>query len=229
MSKYNIRTDKFSKKEIQNIEESLKEWNYDWIVDIIYVGEDKEENLDVTFILHEEDLGEFLSITFACGYDPHHLNNKNQMIDIEIKTLLKEFFISTDKLIGRKIIRSSKYTADIAEYLSQEIYELTLCNSQREPDYDGKDKKGKTYQIKINNSKRKTNQEIGNPKKYDFLILMITANSKLFNPNFQDSFIAVYKLECKKLHGHKYIAKEYINKLKPEYLINYQFDIKNYA
>lgn len=69
MSKFNIRTDKFSQEEIQNIIDSIKEFNYDWIVDIVYVGEDKEENLDVTFILDEEDLGEFLTVIFACGYN----------------------------------------------------------------------------------------------------------------------------------------------------------------
>jgi hypothetical protein len=77
------------------------------------------------------------------------------MIDKDIRVLLKQFFSSTDDLIDKGIIRSSKYTADIAEYLCQEIYELTLCKNQRELGYDGKDKDDKTYQIKINNSKQK--------------------------------------------------------------------------
>ena len=65
----NIRTDKFSKKEIMVIEEALKEWNYEWIVEIVYVGEDKDENLDVSFTLEQENLGEFLSIIFGCGHE----------------------------------------------------------------------------------------------------------------------------------------------------------------
>jgi hypothetical protein len=65
----NIRTDKFSKKEITVIEECLKEWEYDWIVDIVYVGEDKAENLDVCFTLELENLGEFLSVIFGCGHE----------------------------------------------------------------------------------------------------------------------------------------------------------------
>ncbi|MBK9557407.1 MAG: hypothetical protein IPO47_16610 [Bacteroidetes bacterium] len=56
----NIGTDKFSKKEIKVIEEALKEWNYEWIVEIVYVGESKEESLDVSFTLEQENLGEFL-------------------------------------------------------------------------------------------------------------------------------------------------------------------------
>jgi len=65
----NIRTDKFSKKEIRVIEEALKEWNYEWIVDIVYVGENNEENLDVSFTIEQENLGEFLWVIFGCGHE----------------------------------------------------------------------------------------------------------------------------------------------------------------
>lgn len=65
----NIRTDKFTKKEIQVIEESLKEWNYEWLVDIVYVGEGNDENLDVSFTLEQENLGEFLWVIFGCGHE----------------------------------------------------------------------------------------------------------------------------------------------------------------
>ena len=65
----NIRTDKFTKQEIKVIEDSLKEWNYEWIVDIIYVGEGENENLDVTFTLEQENIGEFLWVIFGCGHE----------------------------------------------------------------------------------------------------------------------------------------------------------------
>ena len=148
------------------------------------------------------------------------------MINKDTRVLLKQFFSSTDDLIEKGIIRSSKYTADIAEYLCQEIYELTLCKSQREPGFDGKDKNNKVYQIKINNSKKKTNQEIGNPNQYDFFLLMITSNSKLFDNRLKDTFIAIYKLNSEILLERKYIAKKVIFALKPEYLINDNFEIK---
>ncbi len=38
----------------------MKEFNYDWIVDIVYMGEDKKDSSEITFILDEENLGEFL-------------------------------------------------------------------------------------------------------------------------------------------------------------------------
>jgi hypothetical protein len=65
----NIRTEKFSKEEIRVIEDAIKEWNYDWIVDIVYVGENKEENPDVTFTLQQDHLGEFLWVIFGCGHE----------------------------------------------------------------------------------------------------------------------------------------------------------------
>lgn len=65
----NIRTDKFSKKEIKVIEDALKEWNYEWIVEIVYVGEGKDENLDISFTLEQERLGEFLWLIFGCGHE----------------------------------------------------------------------------------------------------------------------------------------------------------------
>jgi len=65
----NIRTDKFSKTEIKVIEDTLKEWNHEGLVEIVYVGEDKDENLDVSFTLEQKDLGEFLWVIFGCGYE----------------------------------------------------------------------------------------------------------------------------------------------------------------
>lgn len=64
----NIRTDSFTKQEMRVIEDSLKEWEAQWIVDIVYVGEGNNDTLDVSFTLEENNLGEFLHIIFGCGY-----------------------------------------------------------------------------------------------------------------------------------------------------------------
>ena len=65
----NIRTDKFSKDEIKVIEDCLKAWNYEWIVEIVYVGDNNSENLEVCFTLEEDKLGDFLHVIFGCGYE----------------------------------------------------------------------------------------------------------------------------------------------------------------
>ena len=65
----NIRTDKFTKQEIKVIEDSLKEWNQEDIVEIVYVAESNNDNVDVIFVLDEENLGEFLWVIFGCGHE----------------------------------------------------------------------------------------------------------------------------------------------------------------
>ena len=146
------------------------------------------------------------------------------MIKPEIRTQLKNFFHSTSQLKQNEIIRSSKYIADIAEYLCQEIYGLTLCENQREIGYDAV-KDGIKYQIKINNSSQKTNQGIGNPSEYNYLLLLITSDSKLYNPEYKDYFITVYKIGNEQLVGSKYIAKTQLSSLKPVNLITKDFTI----
>ncbi|QTV06740.1 hypothetical protein [Faecalibacter bovis] len=148
------------------------------------------------------------------------------MINPEIKIQLISFFDSTKKLKENQIIRSSNFSGDIAEYLCQEIYGLTLCENQREIGYDAV-KDGIKYQIKINNSSQKTNQGIGNPSEYNYLLLLITSESKLFNPKYDNYFITIYKIENKDLLIGDNIAKSYLFNLKPEYLITQDFQVLN--
>jgi hypothetical protein len=65
----NIRTDKFTKDEIKVMEDCLKEWKREEIVDIVYLGEGTSEKLDVSFTLKQKDLGDFLWLVFGCGYE----------------------------------------------------------------------------------------------------------------------------------------------------------------
>ncbi|SFU78442.1 hypothetical protein SAMN05216480_1279 [Pustulibacterium marinum] len=147
------------------------------------------------------------------------------MMDDLIRESLKNFFASTKVLMEQNVIRSSKYTADIAEYIIQEIYGLELCKSQREPGYDGTLNQ-KKYQIKINNSSQKTNQDVGDPELYDYFILIITSNSLLFDKKYTGYFMAIYEFEKKILEGKKYIAKTTIHQNKPTYLVTDEFQVK---
>jgi len=69
VEKVSITTDTFTKQEIRVIEETLREWNYEWIVEIIYVAENTSDKPQVTFIVDKDNLGEFLSFIFAAGYE----------------------------------------------------------------------------------------------------------------------------------------------------------------
>jgi hypothetical protein len=68
MDKIYIRSKHFKYEELQTIIKQLKELNYEWIVDIDYIGSSDSEEIDVTFSLLKDDLGEFLSVVFSCGY-----------------------------------------------------------------------------------------------------------------------------------------------------------------
>ena len=68
MDKIYIRSKHFNYEELQTIIKQLKELNYEWIADIDYIGSSDSEEIDVTFSLLKEDLGEFLSVVFSCGY-----------------------------------------------------------------------------------------------------------------------------------------------------------------
>ena len=68
MDKIYIRSQHFQYDELQTIINQLKELHYEWIANIDYIGSSDSEEIDVTFSLLKDDLGEFLSVVFSCGY-----------------------------------------------------------------------------------------------------------------------------------------------------------------
>jgi hypothetical protein len=68
MEKIYIRSKHFEYDDLQTIKKQLKEISYEWIVDMDYIGSSDSEEIDVTFSLLKDDLGEFLSVLFSCGY-----------------------------------------------------------------------------------------------------------------------------------------------------------------
>jgi hypothetical protein len=68
MDKIYIRSKHFEYEELQAIIKKLKELNYEWIVDIDYIGSSDSEEIDATFSLLKDDLGEFLTVIYSCGY-----------------------------------------------------------------------------------------------------------------------------------------------------------------
>ncbi|MET3019383.1 hypothetical protein [Flavobacterium hydatis] len=143
----------------------------------------------------------------------------------EVKTSLSSFFKSTNVLIEKEIIRSSKYTADIAEYLCGKLFGLTLNENQRAVGHDALDIQGNKIQIKINNSSKKTNQDVGNKSEYDFLYLVVTSNSLMFNTKYSNVFLLFYVIASEDIPGDKYIAKNFIKSLKPAIALDSQFEI----
>ncbi len=153
------------------------------------------------------------------------INPKTIPLNDNVKNSLRTFFSSVKILADNEIIRSSKYSADIAEFICSKFYDLELCQNQRQIGYDALDKNKRKIQIKINNSSKKTNQSIGDKAQYDDLYLLVTSNSLLFNRTFSNAFLLLYKIPVSSIPGDKYIAKTLIQALKPNLKMDNNFDI----
>lgn len=153
-------------------------------------------------------------------------NINSILLDDNVKVSLKSFFDSVTTLANNSIIRSSKYSADIAEFICSKFYSLQLCKNQRQVGYDAMDN-GNRIQIKINNSNTKTNQTIGDKTKYDYLYLLITSNSLLFNKTYNPAFILIYKIKASSIPDAKYIAKTFIQNLTPSLQLDANFNVIN--
>lgn len=135
------------------------------------------------------------------------------------KDAIKTFFDTVQKLKDEGIIRSSKYSGDIAEYICQELYSLTLSTSQREIGFDARDKNNIRYQIKLNNSTQKTNQDIGNITTYDNLLLLVASDSLLFDSRYETAFILIYNIPASQLRGI-WLAKSVLHSFQPDIILD---------
>lgn len=153
------------------------------------------------------------------------INSNTIPLDDNVKNSLRTFFSSVTILANNEIIRSSKYSADIAEFICSKFYDLELCKNQRQVGFDALDIDKRKVQIKINNSSKKTKQSIGDKKQYDDLYLLVTSNSLLFNQSFNKAFLLLYKIPASTIIGDKYIAKTFIQTLTPDLKLDENFDI----
>ena len=103
------------------------------------------------------------------------------------KQLIREYFESVAKLQDANIVRSAKVLGDLGEWICVRKYGLVLESSGRHPGYDGKINNEKV-QVKVHNSPEGTNLSVGNPEKYDHLIVLIGPRSKLRIGNVEASF-----------------------------------------
>lgn len=144
------------------------------------------------------------------------------------KKLIESFFELEDRLKDASVLKSTRHLGDIAEFLCADLYNLTLSKSKIQEGYDAKDKKKVKYQIKINNSSERTNQPTGAPDEYDFLLLVVTKNSKLWQFSNSDTYFAtVYRIKSKELQNKKYVGKRFLEGHTPEYIFNKSFKLIN--
>lgn len=111
---------------------------------------------------------------------------------------IHNFFKAVEKLQELGIVRSSKYLGDIGEFLASRSFSLKLTESQRQKHIDAQ-KKGKKYQIKFHNAQVGTNINIGDPTKYDFLIIVIGPKSKIREDDHNESEFRIYLFKKKEI------------------------------
>lgn len=108
------------------------------------------------------------------------------MTDSE-KQLIRDFFACATKLLDAGIVRSDKLLGDIGEWLCVKKYGLILADSGRNAGFDGHID-GKKVQVKVHNSPKGNNLSVGNPDKYDEVIIIIGPRSRLINKDSNNSF-----------------------------------------
>ncbi|MDD4929897.1 MAG: hypothetical protein PHP85_11520 [Gallionella sp.] len=90
---------------------------------------------------------------------------------------IKKFYESVESLKKLNVIRSDVIFGDIGEFLCSVVHEgLLLEDKKTNPGFDAT-LGGKTVQIKHSDSSAAENIDLGNPKKYDMLIVVLGKNS----------------------------------------------------
>lgn len=98
----------------------------------------------------------------------------------EQKEAIIQFFKAVKKLKDTGVIRSSKYTGDIAEFLVAKMFEIELSDNQREPGYDGLEATGRKVQIKYHGGVSGNNIIINeNKSDFDDVIVVLAPDSRL--------------------------------------------------
>ena len=129
------------------------------------------------------------------------------------QSAIAAFFDSVSKLEAVSVIRSSRFLGDIGEFLAKEGFGVTLVNQLRQTGHDGTDQDGKV-QIKFNNSTEGNNINVGNPKDYETLIVVIGPRSKLRKEDHGPNEFRLYRYSKREVESWKsksggyYCAKE---------------------
>lgn len=111
-----------------------------------------------------------------------------------LKESINTFFTTVNELRNQGLFKSDKYLGDIGEKICENLYSLTLCESGRQEGHDGLCALGKKYQIKFHNSDKRTNVALGDPDKYDFILVVIGPKSRL--KSFTENKFHIYKFSA---------------------------------
>lgn len=131
------------------------------------------------------------------------------------ESALAAFFKAVDRLEEVGVIRSSRFLGDIGEFLCADAFGTVLVEELRLPGHDGVHDE-KRVQIKFNNSPTGNNINVGNPEKYDELVVVIGPRSKLRESEHQPGEFRFYRFSSAEVtpwqtgRNNFYCAKERI-------------------
>jgi hypothetical protein len=110
----------------------------------------------------------------------------------EQEAAIAAFFESVARLEELKIVRSSRFLGDIGEFICSEAFEMDLAPQLRQRGHDGMSGSDRV-QIKFNNSTKGNNINVGNPKDYEILVVVIGPRSKLREKDHEPSEFRLYR------------------------------------
>lgn len=144
-------------------------------------------------------------------------------MDLSEKKLISHYFEVVDMLQDKGIVRSDKVLGDLGEWLCMKKYGLILEASGRHPAYDGKIN-GETVQVKVHNSPERTNLSVGDPYKYQHLIVLLGPKSRL-RIGLRDKSFHIYRFTSEEVKntmarksGH-YCAKKILRQREYESIV----------
>lgn len=124
-------------------------------------------------------------------------------MDKKIKKAIAEFFISVKTLKDLGVFRSDKYLGDLGEYICKYLYDIELAENGRQQGYDGIDTKDSSLvQVKFHGSSTRTNIDLGDPDKYDYLLVVLGPDSLLRAPSNTGDFL-IYRFSSTTVKNYK--------------------------
>ncbi len=112
----------------------------------------------------------------------------------EQESAIARFFEAVERLEELDVIRSSRFLGDIGEFLCADTFGTVLADELRLPGYDGTHE-GKRVQVKFNNSPTGNNINVGDPDKYEELVVILGPRSKLREADHGQGEFRVYRFE----------------------------------
>lgn len=131
------------------------------------------------------------------------------------KSAIAQFFQAVERLEELEVIRSSRFLGDIGEFLCADTFGTVLVDELRLPGHDGTHE-GKRVQVKFNNSPTGNNINVGNPEKYEELVVVLGPKSKLREADHWPGEFRFYRFASEEvkpwrtLNNSFYCAKERI-------------------